>query len=83
MRAKGRISISTELLKGLLGVPKSIAVDTITIDDTRGIINVIVSSDAPAYVGDGVKNIRPITYAVGEAQEIPTWSVDALHEVNK
>lgn len=83
MRAKGRINLTGELLKGMLGIPKNIALDKIYIDDTRDIVSVVVSSDAPAYVGDGIHNIRPVTYNVAEGQEVPTWQIDTLNGLRK
>ena len=83
MRAKGKINISGELLKGMLGIPKNIALDKVFVDDTRDIVSIVVSSDAPAYVGDGVHNIRPVTYEVKEAQEVPTWHIDTLNGLRK
>lgn len=81
MRAKGRIRITEDLLKGVLGIPKNVSLDKIYVEEGRGVINIVVSTDAPAYMSIGGE-ITPITFDVVEGQEIPSAYFDH-HTIQK
>ncbi len=72
MRAKGRVRITSELLFAALGLPKGIALDRVFIEEDRGFINIVVSSDAPAYYGSMIDGIKPLTFHHAEGQELIT-----------
>lgn len=75
MRAKGKVRLTTELLAAALGIPKGVSVDKVYVEDGRGIVNVIVSSDAPAYTGDPNGGIKALTFAIAEGQDIPSYDM--------
>lgn len=83
MRAKGNIRITETLLKSLLGIPNNVALDKVYIEDNRGIVNLVISTDAPAYLPALIPGaIVPITFDVAEGQEVPSVNLDEIRRIN-